>query len=62
VGLFADGPDGIRIYRHGGFWGLHAAVDPDRGLAVAHVGFDQAMTEGIARMIENLAVSARDGR
>jgi D-alanyl-D-alanine carboxypeptidase len=62
MGLFAGGSDGIRIYRHGGFWGLHAAVDPDRGLAVAAVGLDQAMTQDITRIVERLAINVQDGR
>ena len=62
MGLFAGGPDGIRIYRHGGFWGLHAAVAPNPGLAVAAVGLDQALTREITHIVESLAINVHDGR
>ncbi len=61
MGLFAGGGDGHRIYRHGGFWGLDAAVIPDSRLAVAAVGLDQALTQQITTMVENLARAGQDG-
>lgn len=59
MGLFAG--DGDRIFRHGGFWGLHAAVLPDRKLAIAAVGLDRAMTQEITRMVELLAHEVQEG-
>lgn len=62
MGLFAGGPDSIRICRHGGFWGLHAVVAPNPGLAVAAVDLDQALTQGITHMVESLAINVHDRR
>ena len=62
MGLLAGGPDGIRIYRHGGFWGLHAAVAPNPGLAIAAVGLDKALTREITHMVESLAINVHAGR
>jgi CubicO group peptidase (beta-lactamase class C family) len=55
IGLFGDGTGRAAVYRHGGFWGLHAAIVPARGLAVVGVGLDRAMTPAVTRLVEGLA-------
>ena len=60
-GVSAGGDDGDGIYRHGGFRGLHAAVIPDRRLAIAAVRPNGASTHEITQMVEILARTMQDG-
>jgi D-alanyl-D-alanine carboxypeptidase len=61
MGLFRGEGESDRVFRHGGFWGLHAAVLPDRQVAIAAVGLDRAMAQDITQMVESLARTAQDG-
>lgn len=61
MGLFAGEGGGDGIYRHGGFWGLHAAIIPQRRLAIVSVGLDQGHTQEIRLMVETLARAGQGG-
>lgn len=61
MGLFGGERDRDRDFRHGGFWGLHATVLPDRQIAIAAVGLDRAMTRAITEMVEMIARTLQDG-
>lgn len=55
LGLFAGQGTGDGRFRHGGFWGLHAVVDPEAGRAVAAVCLEQSLSPEIARIAEAFA-------
>ncbi|MBD3624414.1 MAG: beta-lactamase family protein [Rhodobacteraceae bacterium] len=61
MGLFGGEGESDRVFRHVGYWGLHAAVLPDRQVAIAAVGLDRAMTQEITQMVESLARALQDG-